>query len=121
MRGWPSFREKHILVGKHVMDATHRIRGSYIRMPSYTIDILSDLRITQFVDDPAPKIVVMVEDPDLGIQRCSFQSGTQVKRYENHFVLLRPNRRREMTVLVRVYLIIDRNSPNFDLGVSIRL
>src|SRR5580704_12828808 len=101
------------------MNASHRIRRSNISMPSYAIDIYSDLRITQLVDNTAPQIVVMIEDPDLGIQRCPFQSGPQVKRYENRLVLLRPHRRGKVAILVGIDLIVDGHGPNLHTSVCV--
>src|SRR5215813_1879360 len=63
----------------------------------------------------------MVENPDLSIEGCFLQGRPQVECHENHLVLLGPEGSGKVTVLVRIYFIVDRDRSNFHSRVGVSL
>src|SRR6185312_11452705 len=75
-------------------------------MPRHSIDIFVEVSITQRIDSAAPEIVVVVEEPYLGIERGAGKCRPKMLRHKLDLILLPPQRLRHSTVLVRVGFIL---------------
>src|SRR5882762_775754 len=66
----PTFCPVSVLRGEGLMDSRHGVRSAGIAVPCNPIHVFADFRIAQFIDSSAPKIVIVVEYPNPGVERC---------------------------------------------------
>src|SRR5258708_3479401 len=79
-----------VLGRESLVDSRHGVRSAVIAVPCDSIHVFADFRIAQFVDSSAPKIVVVVEYPNPGVERCLLECRPEKLFYEFNFVLLPP-------------------------------
>src|SRR5712671_3895474 len=62
---WPALGPMHFGVGMSFTNLGNHADVTGIAVPSYCAGVLAHIRIVEFANDPAPKIVVVVKQPDL--------------------------------------------------------
>src|SRR5256885_10389002 len=93
-----------VLVGKGLVHASHRIRSADIGVPCSSVDALVYSRVAEFVDNASPKIVVVVQNPDLRVERGAFQCRSEVPLDEFNLILLPPQAGGHFPVLIGIDL-----------------
>ena len=81
-------------------------------MPGHGFGILAQLGIIEFTDRPAPKIVVVIENPDCGPRVLLAKQRSQVFRNKFDLVFLRPKAGWHPAILVGVDFVLRRDGLN---------
>ena len=87
-----AFGPLRMLIGKGVVYTGHGVDGTVVCMPCDAVHISVDLWVAELIKHASPQIVVVIEYPDLGVERSALQGGAQMVRHEPLFVFLSPTR-----------------------------
>ena len=85
-----ALRPVKLHLGKCLANPAHHLRCPHISVKRNRIAELAEIRILQFIDCPAPQVVVVIQNPDLRCHPALLQRGTEVVLHECDFVFLRP-------------------------------
>src|SRR6266404_5558111 len=88
-------------------------RLTEVPVPSDGLRVLVYLRLVELGNGAAPKIVIMVKEPDLRLEAGEFQCWSEVFAHVAHFYFLWKEARRHSAVLVGIHLILRTDGIDF--------
>src|SRR5262249_28452033 len=110
---------EHLGLGMGTPYPLHPLRLSKISVPGDRLAVPADLVIIQLADSATPKVIVVINQPDLRLESGLFDGGTQVLPHELNFNFLGQEARRHSAVLIGVNFVLRRDRVDFDtLGLK---
>src|ERR1700761_1868654 len=117
-----AFCPVRILEREHIVDPRHGSRGPEISVPGDAVATLREIGILKLVRHTSPQVVVVVENPDFGVERVLLEGRTKELFHKLNLVLLPPHALRHAAALVGVDLVLDRHGldMNSDGGLPLK-
>src|SRR5450631_2029469 len=109
----PSFSPVAMLSRVCLMHSSHGFWSAVITMPCNSIHIFIHIGIAKLIQHPPPKVIVVIQYPNLRVERSTLERGREITFHEVHLVFLPPQRGGHSSVLVCINLVLNRDGVNF--------